>query len=139
MPLNYISKYQAGTVNLKGIIKIVLLISVLLAVSYPGDLFAQGRNTTDQRLRLAQNLERQGELESALMILKELYTIQPENVLYANNYTRILERLEKFDEWILILNDRIERQPKNTGLTGELGRAYYLSGELAGWVRMPKM
>ncbi|MFC1556288.1 tetratricopeptide repeat protein [candidate division KSB1 bacterium] len=106
----------------------MLLLTILSAMFASLDSDAQQRSTADQRLRLAQNLEQQGELESALTIFEELYTKQPENILFANNFSRILERLKKFDEWIGLLNDRIRRQPQYTNLKGELGRAHFLSG-----------
>ena len=43
-----------------------------------------------------ERLEQQGELETALTFYAELYDQQPNNIVYANNYCRILERLKLF-------------------------------------------
>jgi len=86
---------------------------------------AQIDKEISQKHILAQQLERQGDLEKALIIYKELYALQPANNVYQSKIRRILENLKKYEEWIGYIDEALQKRSKDINLLGERARAYY--------------
>ncbi|KPK95582.1 hypothetical protein AMJ80_04785 [bacterium SM23_31] len=89
---------------------------------------AQIDKEISQKSILAQQLERQGDLEKALILYKELYALQPENNVYQSRIRRILENLKKYEEWTGYIEEALKKQGEDISLLSERARAYYLLG-----------
>jgi len=118
-----------STVSFRHIFYFGLFISQLILVCAAGDVIAQTEFPPEVKLQLAKNLERQGNLEKALDLYRELYKTQPGNPSYVNNFKRLLERLKKYEEWISVLDAQLARQPNHATLLGDRGRVLYLWGK----------
>ncbi|MFC1562136.1 tetratricopeptide repeat protein [candidate division KSB1 bacterium] len=87
---------------------------------------AQTAISNEQKLKLAQAFERQGEYERAMEFYKELYQSQPNNAVYGNYYARMLENMKMYEEWIALLDTMILHTMSRPNLMAEKGRALYL-------------
>ena len=103
----------------------ILLFFLSFTVS---SLQAQIDKEISQKSILAQQLERQGDLEKALILYKELYALQPENNVYQSRIRRILENLKKYEEWTGYIEEALKKQGEDISLLSERARAYYLLG-----------
>jgi len=115
-------------INLKRIYFPVLWICILGFIITYNTTTAQQGLSPEQKLKLAQNLEKQGQYEKALEIYKGLHNNQPNVPAFAQFYARMLELLKKYEEWITLLNTRLEQEPNNPSIMSEQARAFYLWG-----------
>lgn len=104
---------------------VILLILLSFGVS-PAE--AQTNKEISQKHILAQQLERQGDLEKALILYKEIYALQPENNVYQSKIRQILENLKKYEEWIAYIDEALQKRSEDINLLGERARAYFLWG-----------
>jgi len=102
--------------------RFALLIFLIITV----DLFSQVDPTLDNKYRLAQLFEQEGQFEKAEMIYRELNTAQPWNYSFLDGLNRVLVRQKKYDESILLLENKIKDTPQDVSLYGLLGSTYYM-------------
>lgn len=102
--------------------RFALLIILIVTIN----LFSQVDPTLDNKYRLAQLFEQEGQLEKAETIYRELSTSQPWNYSFLDGLNRILVRQKKYDESILLLENRIKETPADVSLFGLLGTTYYM-------------
>jgi len=82
----------------------------------------------DTKFRLAEGLERSGELERAAAIYRELYLQNPANVVYFENLDRVLVQLKRYDDAITMITGRLAGLPHDVSLLALLGSVYYQAG-----------
>ncbi len=80
-------------------------------------LFAQKKkpkaNTQANQFRLAQQYQRNGELEKAASVYKRLYDGNQRNATYFNSYYRTLIQMDDFETAETVLKSRIKKYPKD--------------------------
>jgi len=101
---------------------------VILSISAT-EALAQRNNQLNQKFSLAQQLEKQGDFASALVLYKEVYEAQPTNNSYFTKVRRMLENLKMYDEWIRYINDGLQKKRDDVTLLGEYARAHYYQGK----------
>jgi len=101
-------------------------LSLILFLIITANLIAQIDADLDNKFRLAQLFEQEGQLEKAETIFRELNAAQPWNYSFLDGLNRILVRQKKYDESILLLENRIKETPADVSLYGLLGTTYYM-------------
>ena len=71
------------------------ILAALAAITQPVFLPAQNTSLLNQKFAIAQLLEKQGEMEKALELYRELYAVQPGNNRYYTKLRRTLENLKR--------------------------------------------
>jgi len=80
------------------------------------------------RIQVAQQLERRGEYGSALRIFQSLYDEAPRNHIYYDGVKRNLLRLNRFEEALAIIQKQVDLT-QNLRYEVDLGEAYFQKGE----------
>jgi tetratricopeptide (TPR) repeat protein len=80
------------------------------------------------KFRLAQSLEQAGELERAAALYSELLTKDPSNFLYFDGVQRTLLELKRYDEAILLITTRLDKNVEDLNLRSLLGSVLYRAG-----------
>lgn len=102
-----------------------ILIIILLAFS----LYAQQSSLDQNQLMLAESYEQKGDLNKAVEIIATLNKKDPTNIQYFNKLNSLYLQLKKYDESVLLINERIAITPQDISLYGMLGSAYYTAGD----------
>ena len=102
-----------------------ILIIILLAFS----LYAQQSSLDQNQLMLAESYEQKGDLNKAVEIIATLNKKDPSNIQYFNKLNSLYLQLKKYDESVLLINERIAITPQDISLYGMLGSAYYTAGD----------
>ena len=82
----------------------------------------------DTKFRLAQGLERAGELERAAQMYGELYLRNPSSPVLFDALQRVLVQLKHYDDAIALVRDRLSANPSDVALRGALGSVEYKAG-----------
>jgi tetratricopeptide (TPR) repeat protein len=106
---------------------LTVVVLVLLSVTV-APAFGQTPDAAT-KFRLAQGLENAGENEQALALYRELYVRDPANVVTFDALQRVLTRLKRYDELVGLIGERLASTPRDLGLWGQLGSAYYRGGQ----------
>ena len=102
-----------------------ILIIILLAFS----LYAQQSSLDQNQLMLAESYEQKGDLNKAVEIIATLNKKDPTNIQYFNKLNSLYLQLKKYDESVLLINERIAITPQDISLYGMLGSTYYTAGD----------
>lgn len=98
----------------------------LIAFTYA----AFGQNDLNNRLRLAQNYEQNGDYEKAESLYSELHSLQPKNIVFFEGLFNSYLRLKKYNEAYNIINEKIKLNSSDPNLYFKKGSVeYYLFGE----------
>ncbi len=90
-------------------------------------VFAQELDNATQ-LRLAQQLEDEGEWEHAAALYQGLYRSMPNNAVVIDGLQRSYAQLKQYDSAIVVIQRWLVREPNNINAMGNLGGLYYDSG-----------
>lgn len=108
---------------------IPLLTVWVLAISFASAAFLFSQTLdSDTKFRLAQGLERAGELARAASMYRELYQQNPANVIVFESLQRVLVQLKQYDDAITIISRRLADNPGDVSLRALLGSVYYQAG-----------
>lgn len=91
--------------------------------------FAQNDQAINYKLTLAQNYEAAGQFDKAEPLYKELYQLQPHNYTFFESLNKVYISQKKYNESILLIEDRIKQTPLDANLFGMLGSTYYLMND----------
>lgn len=112
----------------------LFVVSILVMAQY-----SAGKEIDDALLR-AQQAEIAGQFDNALKIYREINLKSPENLEAFQGLQRNLTRLNRYDQLVLLLEERIKRYPQDIYLYISLGNAYYRTGKqdkaFATWERI---
>ncbi len=103
--------------------KLTLIFFILIYTN----LFSQWSDFQN-RFLLGQNYEQTGDLKKAKEIYEQLYKNQPENYQIFISLNRIYIQLKEYESSVKLLEEKIQENPTNINLYGELGTTYYLMG-----------
>ncbi len=103
------------------------VIPVFCGILFLQNGFTQLKNQNNNRIRVAQDLERRGNFESALKIYTSLFKLVPNNNLYYEGVKRNMLRLKMFNEIIEIVKSR-SNNSNDPRFHADLGNVYYQSG-----------
>lgn len=103
---------------------------ILIFFQIAGTLICQVDHNYENKFRLAQSYEQSGQLDKAENIYREIYELQSWNFTYLDALNRILIRQKKYDESILLIEDRIKSTPADINLYGILGSTYYMMDDI---------
>ena len=87
---------------------------------------ANAQSLNKNELKLADNLSRAGNFESALAIYQKFYRSGNASPNIISGISRSLERLNQIQEWIVFLKEVIVKNPAIFNYQIDLGRAYYI-------------
>ena len=80
------------------------------------------------KFRLAQGFEQAGDYERAAGLYRDLLTRDPQNTVYFDALQRMLMQLKRYDDAILLMNNRLESTPPDLNLRALLGSVYHRAG-----------
>ncbi len=100
---------------------------LLVAAMSAGSAFSQALDA-ETRFRLAQGLERSGDLDRAESIYRDLYQREPSNPVYFDALQRVLVQLKQYDDAILLIRSRLAANPSDITTRGLLGSVLYRAG-----------
>ncbi len=80
-------------------------------------------------LRLAQQLEQQGDPAGAVRLYRQIYNQGERSVLVTSGLTRCLISSGEFEQAIEVYQDLVARNPQAFNYQVELGKAYFLAGK----------
>ncbi len=103
----------------------IILLLAILAIPYS----AQVSNQNENRYKLAQSYERNGEFEKAKIIYIELSKIQSWNNKYFEGLNNVYLRLKEYKSSIDLLNEKLKETPNDINKLGMLGSTYYVMGD----------
>ncbi|MBX3044797.1 MAG: tetratricopeptide repeat protein [Candidatus Kapabacteria bacterium] len=89
--------------------KLRILILIILSLSF-NITISNSQNVNDQRFRLAESFEANGDYESALRIYSELIESEPKSDLYFEGYVRSMKALSKYSELLKKVSERLPGQ-----------------------------
>lgn len=101
--------------------KSILLFLFIISLSYA--------QMESNQFLLAINYENQGNLDKAFTILQELTANNPDNYQFTEAFLRVAVKSRKYDTAILLLENRIKKNPANFTEYGELGKIYHIKGD----------
>lgn len=106
--------------------KIIFLITICIST-----LFAQPQQRDlDIKFRIGQNLEANGEWESAVKIYEEIYSVDSTNIVYFEALLRAYDQLKRYDDAKRVINSKLQKQPKDVNLISKLGKVHARAGEI---------
>ncbi len=82
----------------------------------------------ETKFRLAQGLERAGDLERAASLYRELYQRDPSSPVLFDALQRVLVQLKQYDDAILLIRSRLAANPSDVVLRATLGSVEYRAG-----------
>lgn len=86
--------------------KNIILVYILLTVS---TVFTYGQNIYEQKFKLAESYELNGDFEKALRIYTELMNEKPNSDLYFNGYVRVMKSMNKYSEMLPVVLERLQK------------------------------
>lgn len=113
------------------LIKVKRIILILIFFQIAGTLLCQVDLNFENKFRLAQSYEQSGQLDKAENIYREIYELQSWNFTYLDALNKILIKQKKYDESILLLENRIKSTPADINLYGILGSTYYMMDNIS--------
>lgn len=105
--------------------KLILFISLLFCLTLK--LYSQTQDDWN-KFRLAQSYESIANYEKAFELYRELYFRYPTQFQFYDAYYRMLTQLKRYDEAIALLRDRLNLNPNDYNLYGELAVLYDRKG-----------
>ncbi len=108
--------------------RLPIFLSILLFLAIPVSTSGQTDDALNRKFMFGQQLEKQGYLEEALSVYKQIYSSQLTNQTYFFKVRSLLEKLKKYDEWLQYLEYGLRQDSNNITLIGEQARAHFLSG-----------
>jgi tetratricopeptide (TPR) repeat protein len=87
----------------------IKIIGFILVLFIPAVLLSQ--NIAEQKFKLAESYENQGNYEESLRIYKEIYTSNKNNDKYFAGIIRSLRGLSKYSEMLPFLEEKLENKP----------------------------
>lgn len=81
------------------------------------------------RLLMAQQLERNGQIEQAAELYKSLFELQPGNTIYYDSYSRLLFNQKNFAEVERVIDKHLLANPSNEVGAVDRGRLYFMKGD----------
>ncbi len=84
----------------------------------------------EEKYNLALNFEQSGELEKAKELFAVLLKLVPNDFNYFNSLNRVCLRLKDYDTSIKLLSGRLEKNPFDYNLYGQLGASFYARGDV---------
>ncbi|MCK4296195.1 MAG: hypothetical protein KAX28_06015, partial [Candidatus Marinimicrobia bacterium] len=128
--------YQLPMINYQLLMNSALYFIFVLLLITSSNVFAQKWVPTKQidrelnsKLRLAQRLERQGQVEQAMKIYRYIVEKKPGNYSYYNRYVNLLFKSKDFAELSHVINRYLEYNPNNVNAIVDLGELYYVRGD----------
>lgn len=106
--------------------RIIVIVLGLLVLA--PDLYSQTPDI-QAKFRLAQALEQAGDYERAVELYRELYTRDPQNLVFFDALHRLSMQLKQYDDAVAIIQSRLKQHPGDISLLGMLGTAYYRAGQ----------
>lgn len=107
------------------------IILVFIFFQIAGTLLCQVDLNFENKFRLAQSYEQSGQLDKAENIYREIFELQSWNFTYLDALNKILIKQKKYDESILLLENRIKSTPADINLYGILGSTYYMMDNIS--------
>lgn len=107
------------------------IILILIYFQIAGTLLCQVDLNFENKFRLAQSYEQSGQLDKAENIFREIYELQSWNFTYFDALNKIFIKQKKYDESILLLENRIKSTPTDINLYGILGTTYYMMDNIS--------
>jgi len=116
---------------------ILRLILIILVCFLPFTLFGQQRwqsaevmqREIENRFRIAQRLEGQGQLDQALNIYRSLFEQDTHKSLYYQRYSALLFRLQKYTELEQVITKYLQVNPRDEHAVVDLGKLYFSRGD----------
>lgn len=112
---------QTGGISLR-----LFFFTLFFIVIISKQVAAQTDPALDNKFRLAQLMEQEGQLDKAETIFSELNAAQPWNYTFLEALNRIFIRQKKYDASVTLLENRIKETPADVSLYGLLGSTYYM-------------
>jgi tetratricopeptide (TPR) repeat protein len=115
------------------------LILIILVSILPLSLFTQQRwqsaevmqREMEDRFRMAQQLEGQGQLDQALDIYRLLFEQDNRNTRYYQRYSALLFRFQKYAELKQVITKYLQVNPRDDNAVVDLGKLYFSRGDTA--------
>jgi tetratricopeptide (TPR) repeat protein len=123
-----ISSETFRRVSFASVNQLTIFLSILLFLTAPLTASGQIDDALNRKFAFGQQLEKQGYLEEALSIYKQVYSSQSSNQTYFFKVRSTLEKLKNYDEWLQYLENGLKQDSNNSTLIGEKARAHFLSG-----------
>ena len=102
---------------------------IIPIVLFAFTIFAQQSSLDQNQFMLAESYEQKGDLNKAVEIISTLNKRDPANIQYFNKLNSLYLQLKKYDESVLLINERIAITPQDISLYGMLGSTYYTAGD----------
>ncbi|KAA3614921.1 MAG: hypothetical protein D8M58_10730 [Calditrichaeota bacterium] len=102
-----------------------IITSLIIALAFTQVSFAQQLNPKE--IKLAENLLRSGNYESALLIFRKHYKSGNNSTKVINGISNSLRELNNYQEWIRFLDEVLLKLPQSFNYRIDLGKAYYLN------------
>ena len=108
----------------------VLLLILCIAITISRDAAAQQIDSTlVTRYQLADSYLRAGQFDRAITLLQDLYEESPATYVFFEKLREAYESVKRYDDAILLVEERIPRDANLVGLTAEKARLLFLKGE----------
>ena len=119
--------------------RILRLILIILVYCLSLALFGQERwqsaevqqREMENRFRIAQQLEAQGQLDQALNIYRSLFEQDARKPLYYQRYSALLFRLQQYTELEQVITKYLQVNPRDESAVVDLGKLYFSRGDSA--------
>jgi len=116
---------------------ILRLILIIVVCFLPFTLFGQQRwqsaevmrREMENRFRIAQRLEGQGQLDQALNIYRSLFEQETRKSLYYQRYSALLFRLQQYPELEQVITKYLQVNPSDESAAVDLGKLYFARGD----------
>jgi len=105
-----------------------LLILLLLGIP---EVVPSQTKSHNPRIRLAQSYEQAGKLEEATRIYEELHAEDPANIVFFDGLRRMYLQQKRYDEAILLIQQRLASNQSDVSLRSQLGSVLYKAGREA--------
>ena len=109
-----------------------LFFILCIALTFSRDATGQQIDSTlVTRYQLADSYLRAGQFDRAITLLQDLYEESPATYVFFEKLKEAYESVKRYDEAILLVDERIPRDANLVGLTAEKARLQFLKGEEA--------
>ncbi len=109
-------------------VPLAVALAVSLAITAPS--LAAPATTFEQQIRQAQQQEKAGRPEEALKIYRALLSQRPGDRELLSRIQGVYRELKWYPQLIVLIRERLQKDPGDFELLIELGEVYFLSGDL---------
>lgn len=104
-------------------------ILILVLILLPIHLMQTQNQNLENRFRIGQAFEANGDWENAVRIYEEIYRVDSTNIVYFEALLRGYDQLKRYDEAKRVIQSKLQKQPNDINLITKLGKVYARSGE----------